>query len=92
MPNRNYERGRRLEYEVTQTLLEEGFDFAQRMAGSHSPFDVVGLNYKTKQIVFVQCKTKVGEKVGYEDSEKIEDDGWKMVRVKRTKFIKRRNT
>ena len=62
MPNRNYQRGVRLEHEVVNMFKDAGYN-AQRTAGSHSEFDVIAwkkeksLN-KICFIVFVQCKTK----------------------------------
>lgn len=92
MPNKNYLRGRRLEYEVVEDFINAhpSGSWAQRMAGSHSPFDVVGVDYTNRTINFVQCKTKVGKKVGYVDSERSEDGAWTVVMYKRTKLIKKR--
>ncbi len=56
MPNKNYERGRRKEYKVTYRLKKEGFDIAQRTAGSHSPIDVIGIDLKNKVIRLIQAK------------------------------------
>ena len=58
----NYDKGVRLEREVVQIFKEHGF-IAQRMAGSHSPFDVVLIketeeNKKICFVAFVQCKVK----------------------------------
>jgi Holliday junction resolvase len=40
MPNRNYQRGRRHEYDVKRLLEEAGY-VVTRAAGSHSPFDLI---------------------------------------------------
>ena len=58
----NYSKGARFENEVVNTLTDEGY-IAQRSAGSHSPWDVVGVNFN--EVRFVQCKTckKDGAKV-----------------------------
>jgi len=56
MPNRNYEKGRRKEYKTVKALKLQGFDIAQRMAGSHSPIDVFGIDTKNKVIRLIQCK------------------------------------
>lgn len=61
MPNRNYERGARLEREVINIFKKHGYE-ATRTAGSHSPFDVIiwKKSEKLKKIMFVafvQCKT-----------------------------------
>lgn len=56
MPNSNYVAGRRKEYKIVNDLKADGFDIAQRSAGSHSPIDVFAINKKEKKIVFVQSK------------------------------------
>jgi len=56
MPNRNYEKGRRKEYKTVKMLKSQGFDIAQRMAGSHSPIDVFGIDTTNKVIRLIQCK------------------------------------
>ena len=56
MPNKNYQKGKQKEWRCTQKLLKQGFDIAQRTAGSHSPFDVIAIDKATKHIKLVQCK------------------------------------
>lgn len=55
MPNKNYIKGRRKEYKYVKLLRDKGF-IAQRTAGSHSPFDVIGINPETREIRLIQCK------------------------------------
>jgi Holliday junction resolvase len=55
MPNKNYVNGRRKEYKLVHALKEKGF-IAFRSAGSHSPFDVVGVNMEKRVILFCQLK------------------------------------
>lgn len=59
MVNKNYIKGRRLEYEVMQELKFIGFDIIARTAGSHSPFDVIAIrsDKDTHIIKFIQCKS-----------------------------------
>jgi Holliday junction resolvase len=63
MPNRSYERGRRLEYEVRQMFREAGYEVVERTAGSHGLFDVIAMKEAgglRKEIWFtclLQCKT-----------------------------------
>ena len=57
MPNPQYVKGRRKEYEVCKQLREEGFDIVQRTAGSHSPVDIIAIKRKGRIIRFVQCKS-----------------------------------
>jgi len=62
MPNRNYERGVRLEREVQRIFEEAGYKTI-RTAGSHSPWDVILVKEsptlkKICFVAFVQCKTK----------------------------------
>lgn len=54
--NKNYQKGLRKEYKTVHNLKKEGYEIAQRSAGSHSPIDVFAINKKEKKIVFVQCK------------------------------------
>jgi len=56
MPNRNYVKGRKKEYKIRKRLLEEGWDIAQRTAGSHSPIDVIAFHKQRKKILLVQSK------------------------------------
>ena len=66
--NKNYQKGRRKEYTITDRLKKEGFEIAQRTAGSHSPIDIVAINKETKEIKFIQVK--VGE-ISYTEHTKI---------------------
>jgi len=56
MPNANYVKGRKKEYKICEQLKKKGFDIVQRTAGSHSPFDVIGIDIKNKKIRLVQSK------------------------------------
>ncbi len=56
MSNKNYVKGRNKEYAIVKKLKEEGFEIAQRSAGSHSPIDVFAINKLTRVIKFVQAK------------------------------------
>jgi hypothetical protein len=95
MPNKNYIRGRAAEYDIVNMLKSgQGSEvWAQRMAGSHSPYDVVGVYPKIKEIHFVQSKTKLVNKktLFTKITEMDESDGWKVLFYKYTTFIKRRN-
>lgn len=53
--NRNYQAGRRLEYQVVKEMREcLDYDAVMRTAGSHGPADVIGIS---KEVVcLVQCK------------------------------------
>lgn len=51
----NYIRGRRVEYYVRE-LLKKKFDLVLRTAGSHSPFDLVAIDFKSREIWFIQVK------------------------------------
>jgi Holliday junction resolvase len=53
MANKNYIKGRRLEYEVMKTLRED-FSEVMRTAGSHGMFDVIAVGAHT---LFVQVKS-----------------------------------
>lgn len=56
MTNKNYVKGRRKEYLIVKRLKEQGFEIAQRTAGSHSPFDVIGIDINKKIIKLIQSK------------------------------------
>ena len=56
MPNSKYVKGRKKEYRVRLQLLNEGYDIAQRSAGSHSPVDVFAISKEKKEILLIQCK------------------------------------
>lgn len=56
MPNKNYEKGRRREYQIIKQLKEQGFTIAQRTAGSHSPIDILAIHRLRKLILFIQAK------------------------------------
>ena len=74
MPNANYRKGRRKEYSICDRLKDEGFDIVQRTAGSHSPIDVIAINYLTKVIKFIQSKPE-----DFQESKKqkiMEEWGW----------------
>lgn len=58
MVNKNYRKGRRKEYRICKKLREQGFDIAQRSAGSHSPVDVWAVNKEKKEILLVQSKPR----------------------------------
>ncbi len=56
MPNPNYIKGRRKEYAICKALKEQGFDIAQRTAGSHSPIDVIAISKDKRLIKLIQAK------------------------------------
>lgn len=55
MPNKNYIKGRRLEYMVMAFLKQRGFK-VYRTAGSHSETDLIAV--LEGHILFIQCKSK----------------------------------
>lgn len=69
MPNRNYVRGRRKEYKIIQNLKKEGYEIAQRSAGSHSPIDVFAINLETKEILLIQAKPEGYKEKKYQEFE-----------------------
>jgi Holliday junction resolvase len=64
----NYRKGVRKERKVVNQLKAEGWDIAQRSAGSHSPVDIWAVNLKTKEIMLIQCKPD-----NYKDTKKYQD-------------------
>lgn len=74
MPNKNYVKGRNKEYKIVHALRSDGFDIAQRTAGSHSPIDIIAINRLTKVIKFVQAKP---ESMSQNQKDKIElENNW----------------
>ena len=55
MPNKNYVKGRRKEYDLVHRLRAKGYT-AFRSAGSHSPIDVIGIDGGNKRIILIQAK------------------------------------
>lgn len=53
MPNKNYVRGRRFEYELAKRAKEANWKVI-RASGSHGEFDIV--IWKDGKVVFTQCK------------------------------------
>jgi len=58
MPNVNYQRGRRLEWQVKKDLEADGWH-AMRTAGSHGAYDIVAVRDKDDltEVKFIQCKS-----------------------------------
>ncbi len=56
MASKAYIKGRNKEYKVVKRLKDEGCDIAQRTAGSHCPFDVIGVDISEMEIYLVQAK------------------------------------
>ncbi len=55
MPNKNYQSGRRFEYETMATWREKGYEVI-RASGSHGSYDIVA--YKLdRHPEFIQCKS-----------------------------------
>ena len=65
MANKAYQKGRRKEYKVCNELKEEGYDIAQRSAGSHSPIDVWAINKDKKEY----SETKIESHVWNNDTD-----------------------
>lgn len=64
MPNANYQRGRRLEWEVKRDLEAEGF-LVMRASGSHGLFDLIAIKEHedlTVDVRLIQCKVTKNKK------------------------------
>jgi len=57
MPNRNYKKGYRYERKTMSKLFELGY-LPLRMAGSHSPFDVIGIGERDIKLIQVKSTKK----------------------------------
>jgi len=56
MPNKSYRKGYRKENKIQNQLKDEGWDVAQRTAGSHSCVDVFAIRKLDNKILLVQAK------------------------------------
>lgn len=55
MPNSNYRKGADFERKLVKEAREDG-KIAFRSAGSHSPIDVIIIDFKMRMIDLLQCK------------------------------------
>ena len=72
-----YKKGARKEYKIIDDLRTEGFDIAQRTAGSHSCIDIIAINIKDKVIKLIQSKRTLNKDMNFINTklkQKIEDD------------------
>ena len=72
-----YKKGARKEYKICHDLRAEGYDIAQRSAGSHSPIDIFAINKTTKTIMFLQSKrvmSKTMDHIHQELKKQLEDE------------------
>ena len=77
MGNKIYRQGARKEYDICEKLRKEGFELAQRTAGSHSPVDIIAINRKLKIIKLIQSKRTIEETMSFIDEKlkaKIEEE------------------
>lgn len=63
-----YKQGARKEYKIIYDLRKEGFDIAQRTAGSHSPVDIIAIKIKEKIIKLIQSKRTLKENMSFIDN------------------------
>ena len=56
MTNPKYKKGSRKEYAIINKLKAEGYEIAQRSAGSKSPVDIWAVKKETKTIKLIQSK------------------------------------
>ena len=66
-----YKKGVRKEQELCRKLRSEGWDIAQRTAGSKSPFDIIAIQRSTGEIILIQCKS---DKMPDSQKERIEKE------------------
>lgn len=60
-----YKRGARKEYKIVNDLKKEGYDIVNRLAGSHSPIDVIAINTANKRIKLIQSKRTMSKTMNY---------------------------
>ena len=63
-----YFKGRRKEYKIVEDLKKEGYDIAQRTAGSNSPIDIIAISKERKEIKLIQSKRKLKETMVFIDA------------------------
>jgi Holliday junction resolvase len=68
----NYFRGRTREYRIMHNLEKKGL-VVFRTAGSHGVVDLIAINPKTKEIIFIQAKPKSMSKKAKERLEKANE-------------------
>lgn len=63
MPNSNYNRGRRFEWELKRELEDDGF-LVTRASGSHGVFDLIALkeHHGEPETWLIQCKVTKNKK------------------------------
>jgi hypothetical protein len=59
MPNKNYIRGRKFEYDIVANAKKDPTAMVFRTSGSHGPYDVIAIHLLTNEIILTQCKTKL---------------------------------
>ena len=72
-----YKKGARKEYKIIDDLRTEGYDIAQRTAGSHSCIDIIAINIKDKVIKLIQSKRTLNKDMNFINTklkQKIEED------------------
>lgn len=67
----NYQNGAARERRIVNMLKRNGWDIANRSAGSHSPVDIFAISRKRKMILFVQSKPR---SMSDNAKKKIEDE------------------
>lgn len=92
MPNKSYLRGRKWEWDIMKELKKSGSKeaFVLRTAGSHGPYDVVRVDPKYRNIIFVQAKTKYGPISKISRALENSGGGWKVSMYRWTKYIRRK--
>jgi len=66
----NYSKGRAKEYRLRNKYKKDGYDEVLRMSGSHGFSDLIAINKKKKEIIFIQSKPKKFSKKQKEELEK----------------------
>ena len=79
MPNKKtggaapYRKGQRKELKICKQLKEDGWDIAQRTAGSHSPIDIIAISKEKNMIRLIQSKP---DNFGLGKAESIMRQNW----------------
>ncbi len=85
-----YKKGRRKEYDIIYRLRKEGYDIAQRTAGSHSPIDIIAINKELRVIKLIQSKRVLKENMAFVDDKQknnLEEENLWLNNVFRVEFV-----
>lgn len=90
MPNKNYQAGRRFEYEVMRYWESREYE-AMRTSGSHGSFDIIAIRADRKP-EFVQCKRVSTEAEGRRLIRNFKEEVFPSLYFHQSMFVKVKGT